>query len=43
MLAEGTLGVLAGAEAHSIGAIAWAVGLLGRGRASVIVATRASS
>jgi divalent metal cation (Fe/Co/Zn/Cd) transporter len=40
MLAEGTLGVLAGAEAHSIGVIAWGVGSAVEAAAAVIVIVR---
>ena len=40
MLAEGALGVLAGAEAHSIGVIAWAVGSAVEAAAAVIVIVR---
>jgi divalent metal cation (Fe/Co/Zn/Cd) transporter len=40
MLAEGALGVLAGAEAHSIGVIAWAVGSGVEAAAAVIVIVR---
>ena len=40
MLAEGALGVLAGAEAHSIGVIAWAGGSAVEAAAAVIVIVR---
>jgi divalent metal cation (Fe/Co/Zn/Cd) transporter len=40
MLAEGALGVLAGAEAHSTGVIAWAVGSAVEAAAAVIVIVR---
>jgi divalent metal cation (Fe/Co/Zn/Cd) transporter len=40
MLAEGVLGVLAGAEAHSIGVIAWALGSAVEAAAAVIVIVR---
>lgn len=40
MLAEGAVGLLAGAEAHSIGVIAWAVGSAVEGAAAVIVIVR---
>ena len=40
MLAEGALGLLAGAEAHSIGVIAWAVGSAVEAAAAVIVIVR---
>ncbi len=40
MLAEGAVGVLAGAEAHSIGVIAWAVGSAVEAAAAVIVIVR---
>lgn len=42
MLAEGAVGVLAGAEAHSIGVTAWAIGSAVEGTAAVIVIVRLS-
>jgi divalent metal cation (Fe/Co/Zn/Cd) transporter len=40
MMAEGILGLIAGAEAHSIGVIAWAIGSAVEGAAAVIVIVR---
>jgi divalent metal cation (Fe/Co/Zn/Cd) transporter len=40
MTAEGILGVIAGAEAHSIGVISWAIGSAVEGAAAVIVIVR---
>jgi divalent metal cation (Fe/Co/Zn/Cd) transporter len=40
MLAEGALGLLVGADSHSIGVIAWAIGSCVEGAAAVIVIVR---
>jgi hypothetical protein len=40
MMAEGIVGLIAGAEAHSIGVIAWAIGAAVETAAAVIVIVR---